>query len=147
MNKKILIFGGTGAIGFSIAKNLKEQGYNPIIIARNKEDLISKSKEINCSYEICDVLEIDQIKEIALKHSENVIGLAYCVGSINLRPLKITKDQDFIESFKVNTLGAINAVKINLQNSNFKKLDKLHLLISIPGLKIILSKFNSGIFF
>ena len=48
MNKKILIFGGTGAIGFSIAKNLKDQGYNPIIIARNKEDLISKSKEINC---------------------------------------------------------------------------------------------------
>ena len=116
MNKKILIFGGTGAIGFSIAKNLKDQGYNPIIIARNKEDLISKSKEINCSYEICDVLEIDQIKEIALKHSEDVIGLAYCVGSINLRPLKITKDQDFIESFKVNTLGAINAVKMNLQS-------------------------------
>ena len=116
MNKKILIFGGTGAIGFSIAKNLKEQGYNPIIIARNKEDLINKSKEINCSYEICDVLEIDQIKEISLKHSENVIGLAYCVGSINLRPLKITKDQDFIESFKVNTLGAINAVKMNLQS-------------------------------
>ena len=116
MNKKILIFGGTGAIGFSIAKNLKDQGYNPIIIARNKEDLISKSKEINCSYEICDVLEIDQIKEISLKHSENVIGLAYCVGSINLRPLKITKDQDFIESFKVNTLGAINAVKMNLQS-------------------------------
>ena len=114
MNKKILIFGGTGAIGFSIAKNLKDQGYSPIIIARNKEDLISKSKEINCSYEICDVLEIDQIKEIAEKHSEDVIGLAYCVGSINLRPLKITKDQDFIESFKVNTLGAINAVKMNL---------------------------------
>ena len=31
--KKILIFGGTGAIGFNIAKNLKNQGYNPIIIA------------------------------------------------------------------------------------------------------------------
>jgi nucleoside-diphosphate-sugar epimerase len=26
MKKKILIFGGTGAIGFSIAKNLKDQG-------------------------------------------------------------------------------------------------------------------------
>ena len=34
MKKKILIFGGTGAIGFSIAKNLKDQGYNPIIISR-----------------------------------------------------------------------------------------------------------------
>ena len=121
MNKKILIFGGTGAIGFSIAKNLKDQGYNPIIISRSEEDLIVKAKEINCSYEICDVLEVDQIEEISKKYSEDVIGLAYCVGSINLRPLKITKDNDFIDSFKINTLGAINAVKMNqssLTNNN-----------------------------
>ena len=116
MNKKILIFGGTGAIGFSIAKNLKDQGYNPIIISRSEEDLIVKAKEINCSYEICDVLEVDQIEEISKKHSEDVIGLAYCVGSINLRPLKITKDNDFIDSFRINTLGAINAIKINLSS-------------------------------
>ena len=114
MKKKILIFGGTGAIGFSIAKNLKNQGYSPIIISRNEEDLMVKAKEIDCSYEICDVLEADQIQELSKKHSEDVIGLAYCVGSINLRPLKITKDSDFIDSFRINTLGAINAVKMNL---------------------------------
>ena len=116
MKNKILIFGGTGSIGFSIAKNLKDQGYNPILIARNEEDLISKSKKINCDYEICDILEFDQIEIISKKHSEDIIGLAYCVGSINLRPLKMTKDKDFIESFKINTLGAINSVKINLQS-------------------------------
>ena len=48
------------------------------------------------------------------KHNEEVVGLAYYVGSINLRPLKITTDDDFIESFKINTLGAINAIKTNL---------------------------------
>ena len=64
MKKKILIFGGTGAIGFSIAKNLKSQGYNPIIIARNKEELINKSKEIDSLYEICDDLETNKIEEI-----------------------------------------------------------------------------------
>jgi len=116
MEKKILIFGGTGAIGFSIAKNLKSQGYNPIIIAKNEEDLINKSKEINCLYEICDVLETNQIQEISKKHQEDLVGLAYCVGSINLRPLKITKDDDFLDSFKINTLGAINTVKMNLQS-------------------------------
>ena len=114
MKKKILIFSGTGAIGFSIAKYIKSQGYNPIIIARNEEDLINKSKEIDCLYEICDVLETNQIEEISKKHQENLIGLAYCVGSINLRPLKITKDDDFLDSFKINTLGAINTVKMNL---------------------------------
>ena len=56
------------------------------------------------------------LKEISKKHSEDVIGLAYCVGSINLRPLKITKDNDFIDSFRINTLGAINAVKMNLSS-------------------------------
>ncbi|MDC0161766.1 SDR family oxidoreductase [bacterium] len=116
MKKRILIFGGTGAIGFSIAKNVKQQGYNPIIISRNKEDLIDKSNKIDCDYEICDVLEYDKIERISKKYDGEVHGLAYCVGSINLKPLKITKDDDFIESYKINTLGAINAVKTNLQS-------------------------------
>ncbi len=118
MKKKILIYGGTGAIGFSIAKSLKEQGYNPIIISRNKEDLINKSKQLDCNYEICDVLETNQIEEIAKKHDGDVIGLAYCVGSINLRPLKITKDIDFINSFKINTLAGINTVKASFSDLN-----------------------------
>ncbi len=33
--KKILIFGGTGFIGLSLAGHLKEKGFEPIIIARN----------------------------------------------------------------------------------------------------------------
>ena len=49
----------------NIAKNLKNQGYNPILIARNEENLINKSKEIGCSYEICDVLERAQIDQIS----------------------------------------------------------------------------------
>ena len=116
MQKKILIFGGTGAIGFSIAKSLKEQGYIPIIISRNEEDLIDKSKKIDCCYEICDVMEISQIEEISKKYSNDLMGLAYCVGSINLKPLKISKDVDFIDSFKINTIGAINAIKANLSS-------------------------------
>ena len=121
MRKKILIFGGAGAIGLSVAKNLKDDGYNPIIIARNEEELINKSKQIDCNYEICDVLELSQIEGIAKKHNEEVIRLAYCVGSINLRPLKIIKDDDIIESFKINTLGTINAVityLLSLINNN-----------------------------
>ncbi len=116
MEKKILIFGGTGTIGFSIAKKMKEEGYLPIIISRNEEELALKAKQINCEYEICDVLKNDQIEKIATKYNKNVFGLAYCVGSINLKPIKITNDEDFIESFKVNTLGATKAIKSNLSN-------------------------------
>ena len=108
MSKKILIFGGTGAIGFSIAKKMTQEGYSPILISRNEEELVNKSKEINCEYEVCDVLDQDQIDQISNKHTDTVNGLAYCVGSINLKPLKITKDTDFIESFKINTLMSLD---------------------------------------
>ncbi len=114
MSKKILIFGGTGSIGFSIAKKITEEGYSAVIISRNKEELIEKSSKIGCEYEVCDVLKNEQIEDISKKYNDSVIGLAYCVGSINLKPIKISKDDDFIESFKLNTLGAINVIKSNL---------------------------------
>ena len=116
MKKKLLIFGGTGAIGKSIAKKIKEDGHDPIIIARNEQELKNTSIEIDCKYEKCDVLNLNQIEEISKKYNDEVYGLAYCIGSINLRPLRMTKDDDFIESFKINTLGAINAIKNNLSS-------------------------------
>ena len=91
MSKKILIFGGTGSIGFSIAKKITEEGYSPVIISRNKEELVEKSSEIGCEYEICDVLKIDEIENISKKYNDTVVGLAYCVGSINLKPIKISR--------------------------------------------------------
>ena len=119
--KKILVFGGTGSIGKSLSKKLKENNYTPIIIARNEDDLKNVSSEIKCEYRVCDVLDNNKIKNISEEFKSEIYGIAYCVGSINLKPLKITSEDDFIESFKVNTLGAINAIKLNqeaLTNNN-----------------------------
>ena len=114
--KKILIFGGSGSIGKALAAKLKENNYFPIILSRNENDLKIISKEINCEYRVCDVLDKDKIKEIAEEFKDDIFGLAYCVGSINLKSLKLTSDEDFIDSFKINTLGAINIIKLNQEN-------------------------------
>ena len=111
--KKILVFGGSGSIGKALAIKLKKIGYSPIIISRNEKELENISSEIKCDYRVCDVLDTNKLKEISNEYKEQVFGIAYCVGSINLKPLKITKDEDFIDSFKINTLGAINIIKFN----------------------------------
>ena len=111
--KKILVFGGTGSIGKALANKLKDENYSPIILSRNESELKDVSAEIKCDYRVCDVLNTHSLKEISEEYKDNIHGLAYCVGSINLKPLKITKDEDFLESFKINTLGAINAIKLN----------------------------------
>ncbi len=114
--KKILVFGGTGSIGKALSIKLKEISYSPIIISRNENDLKNVSSEIKCDYRSCDVLDTNRIKEISDEFKDDVFGVAYCVGSINLKPLKATKDDDFIDSFKVNTLGAINVIKLNQES-------------------------------
>ncbi len=114
--KKILVFGGSGSIGKSLALKLKQDNYSPIILSRNENELKNISSEINCQYRVCDVLDTEKIKEISEEFKDEVFGIAYCVGSINLKPLKITKDEDFIDSFKINTLGAINVIKLNQKN-------------------------------
>ncbi len=111
--KKILVFGGSGSIGKALAKKLKESNYSPIILSRNEDELNNISKEIKCEFRVCDILNTDRIREIAEEFKDNLFGIAYCVGSINLKPLKVTKDEDFIDSFKINTLGAINVIKQN----------------------------------
>tara|TARA_B100001769_G_C22008337_1_gene541911 strand:+ start:271 stop:996 length:726 start_codon:yes stop_codon:yes gene_type:complete len=111
--KKILVFGGSGSIGKALARKLILDNYHPIILSRNENELKDISKEIKCDYRVCDVLNIDRIKEISQEFKDKIFGIAYCVGSIDLKPLKTTKDEDFLESFKINTLGAINVIKFN----------------------------------
>ena len=41
----------------------------------------------------------------------NIFGLAYCAGSINLKSLSLAHENDYIESFRVNTLGAVISIK------------------------------------
>ena len=120
-SKKIIILGGTGAIGSSLAQKIKNLNYEPILIAREKNNLEEISEKINCEYFKCDVLESEKLEKIINSLNNDIYGLAYCVGSINLKPLKLAKEYDFIESFKINTLGAINAIKAaqsSLSNNN-----------------------------
>ena len=111
-NKNILVFGGTGSIGKALSLKLIESNYKPIIISRNEEELKKISSELKCEYRVCDVLDYKRIEEISNEFKDSIFGVAYCVGSINLKPLKLTKDEDFLDSFKINTLGAINIIKL-----------------------------------
>ena len=114
--KKIIILGGSGAIGSSLAKNLKQKKYDPVLISKNKEDLEIISNKLDCEHHVCDVLNTEKLNQIIKNIGEEIFGLAYCVGSINLKPLKLTKENDFLESYKLNTLGAINAIKASQES-------------------------------
>ena len=116
MNKKIIIVGGSGSIGSAIAKELTKEKYSIHIIGRDEKSLKEISDNINCEYSIADVLDIDKLKSTLENIEGDIHGIAYCVGSINLKPFKISKEEEYIDSFKINTLGAITSIKVVMES-------------------------------
>ena len=112
MSYKYLIFGATGSIGSSLAQQLKDSNQEAHLISRNEEELKSISEKLGFSYTVADVLEdgfVDQIKSDTADF--DISGLAYCIGSIDLKPLKRVTESDLNQCMKLNLYSAIEVIK------------------------------------
>ena len=112
MSDKYLIFGATGAIGSSLAAQLKESSHDVHLIARNEDEVKVIAEELSCSYSVADVLEENFIDKVKTDTSDfDVKGIAYCVGSIDLKPLKRVTENDLNTCMKLNLYSAIEVIK------------------------------------
>ncbi len=110
MSEKYVIFGATGSIGSSLAEQLKNSGNDIHLVGRNESELSSVSEKLGCSHTVADVLEDGFIEKIKSDISE-IKGLAYCVGSIDLKPLRMINEQDFQKCMKLNLYSAVESIK------------------------------------
>lgn len=102
--RNYIIIGGSSGIGEELV-NLLEVQENNIIATYNNN---SKDNRTNVNYIKLDVtsdeLNIDSLPE-------EIHGLAYCPGSINLKPFHRFKEEDFIDDFKLQVVGATKIIK------------------------------------
>ncbi|RZJ66248.1 MAG: SDR family oxidoreductase [Flavobacterium sp.] len=114
-NKKTyLIAGASSGIGLEIALQLKAAGHTILAMSRSKKTL---EEHTDITF-----LEHDFMSDAALPEIPNAIdGLVYCPGSITLKPLRALKDDDLLNDFRINVVGAfkfVNAYSANLKNSD-----------------------------
>ena len=110
MSEKYLIVGATGSIGSNLAFQMYESGKEMHLVGRDENQTKSLSEKLNSAYSIADVLEdgfVDKIKA----NIEDVKGIVYCVGSIDLKPLKMASESDFNKCMKLNLYSAIDLIK------------------------------------
>ena len=120
MSKKYLIFGATGSIGSSIARQLYMENKECHLIGRNESEIKKLADELNYSFSVCDVLKIDFAKKLLEELSDiEVLGIAYCVGSIDIKPFKLTKSSDFVSSYVLNLVAVTEIIRIF--ESNLKR--------------------------
>ena len=110
MSEKYLIFGATGSIGSSLAEQLKNSGKEIHLVGRNENEVSSIAKKLNCNFTVANVLDEGFVEKVKSDIQE-IKGFAYCVGSIDLKPLKMVTEQDFNKCMKLNLYSAVEIIK------------------------------------
>ena len=101
--KNILIIGAGKGIGLNVAQLLKAE--NLYTISRNSTPELD---HLETQFSEIDITK-DDLSTLALP--EQLHGLVYCPGSINLRPFNRLSEEDFLADFHQNFLGAVKIIQ------------------------------------
>jgi len=104
-NKTYLIAGGSSGIGLELVRKLSAQGHEVIVVSRTGESLAGLPGVTHLPKDILT----DDISEAELPGVLH--GVAYCPGSITLRPFRSLKPEAFLEDFHINVLGAVKVLQ------------------------------------
>ncbi len=114
---KKLIIGATGSIGSSLCKKIVADGGEVHLVGRDEKSLTELASELNSSFTVTDVLEENFSNKILNDLGDTPLdGLAYCVGSIDLKPIKMTKKSDYMQSFNLNLISATEIIRSTSEN-------------------------------
>ena len=112
MVKRYLIIGATGAVGKSLAKIIKKDNNEAHLVAKNETEVSKLAEETGCKFTVADVQDPEFI-EILDKNlsSEEIHGIAYCVGSIDLKPLNLVSKKDYLKSLEINFFPVVDLIR------------------------------------
>ena len=102
--KNYLIIGGSSGIGRELVNILETSG-NKVYATYHQNRIEDRDNVSYQKYDVmADTMDMNTLPEI-------IHGLAYCPGSINLKPFKRFSDEDFLSDYKLQVLGATNIIQ------------------------------------
>ena len=103
MKKNILIIGGSSGIGLELIKLIEEE--NNVFAACRTNDHMTDLNVTHIPFDVLtDTLDLSLLPE-------SLDGFVYCPGSINLRPFKGLKPENFLNDFSINVMGAVKTLQ------------------------------------
>ncbi len=102
--KRILIVGASSGIGKAVKEQLLKENYELIALGRSPVE--------DVEFHSYDVMSEQTPPSI----DGPLHGLIYCPGSIQLKPFRTLKKEDFLQDFMLHVMGAVTLVQAYLKN-------------------------------
>ena len=113
MSRNIVVVGGSSGIGLELVKELERTGDKVFVLSRTSDQIPPSGNIFHITYDVLtDTFPIEQLPD-------TIDGLAYCPGSINLKPFRSLKPQAFQKDLEINLLGAVKVLQA--VEKSFKK--------------------------
>lgn len=101
----ILVVGGSSGIGYELSSKLASQGHD-VFATYNQHEV--SSEKTNLHYHRLNILD----KEIDLSFlPQQLDGLVYCPGSVNLKPFQRIKPEEFASDYELVVVGAVKTIQ------------------------------------
>jgi hypothetical protein len=108
INKKILIIGGTGSLGYKL---IEKYGYNNDIIIYSRDELKQSElkntfRGLNCKCFLGNIRDYDRIEEVILEVNPDLIIIAAALKHID------SVEYEINQSLQTNTIGPLNVCRV-----------------------------------
>ena len=113
MDAPVLIFGATGGVGSALAAILSARDVPLVLSGRNEAAVTELADRFAATGIPGDVTSEEHLSRIIDEAAadEGLAGLAFCVGSIDLKPLRRVTAHDLTAAFHLNAVAAALAVQ------------------------------------
>lgn len=118
----IWICGATGAMGRALAQRLHARGDRLILTARDAQKVAELAQRFGSDAlampaDLRDCAASARILDTAQAHFGPVTGMAHCVGAIMIKPLHLTRDDDWRDVLNQNLDTAFHALRAFIQSA------------------------------
>jgi NAD(P)-dependent dehydrogenase (short-subunit alcohol dehydrogenase family) len=107
--KNLLIVGGSSGIGLELVRFLAEHPCNTYVASRDAGPLSEMKDVRHLPLDVtAESIDLDDLPE-------ELHGIAYCPGTIVLKPFQRLSVEDFMQDYRINLLGAVKVIQACLK--------------------------------